>query len=65
MQQWGILRFAMMLRIYVDMSRSLPESNKCLFNFIYIDIYVRVSFGNNLGTFYARKLTFGVLRTQT
>ena len=32
----------------------------------YIDIYIRVSFGgHNLGIFYARKLKFGMLLTQT
>ena len=33
---------------------------------IYIDIYVRVSIGgNNMGTFYARKLKFGMVLSQT
>ena len=32
---------------------------------IYIDIYMHVSLGShNLGTFYARKLKFGLLLTQ-
>ena len=50
----------------VRMSRSKPEYNKCLFNIqIYIDIYVRVSFGgHNLGIFKLGSW-FGMLFTQT
>ena len=33
---------------------------------IYVDIYVHISLGGqNLGNFYARKLKFGLLLTQT
>ena len=33
--------------------------------FVYIQIYIHVSGGHNVGTFYARKFKFALLFTQT
>ena len=45
---------------------SLPVTNVYVYIQINIDIYVHVSLGGlNLGTFYGRKLKFGMLLAQT
>ena len=49
--------------ILMDCESVWPEVGQIL---LYIDLYVHVSFENqNFGTFYARKLKFGMQLTQT